>query len=958
MMNIKQIRLDSFGPYENWMFQSGPNGVQLVYGANESGKTSLLEGMRALLFGGKHKKYGYVNGSLELDKDGIAYHLGRQNKNLDFYSPGGPNLKDEPNQLWWHGLDKKTYNRIFGLTLDDLQGVDVLNEVDVRARFFGAEGGEQLGNVVKTIEMSANDLLVASASGKRRINVLIEQLQENKARLSALSAHEEQYVELQQALRASEDTEAEIQNQIKEWQDYREGVEMVLRAWDTYRRSEEARQHMQRFTPPETLNRDAFLGIDEGLREARQSMQMWLDKEEALKPENFDPNSPFTMYGQDIEDLIQQGAQWEQLRRECEEGDAYIAKVKEQLDFSRGLQSAWRKDESVPTDVNWFEGERLSKRLRTAKDQLLYWQGQDPALQVEAKSSESEAVVKDSSVESDKTGVVNNWAHQELEAVIADIADLEAQIGEEGSTRKAALPVWLQRIGGIGAVVGVLLSLAGLIALESALYSVGGIVLLILGLGLFWYGWRLRHIDNADLSRWMRELDRLQQRKAYLETQLDIPLPKESSNVPNLETAAIEQRYNEEGKQLQANYDKALAEWQAWIPEGAAKSLNEDDFFSMKHEYDQYYEQLRTIEGYEKRLEEHKESLRVIEDQAVTLWYNLGIEAPVSPTELKRIYNQYKNFQQQMIRWEQKESQRKSYRMEYDNWHRKEKELLLEQKALLEKSGLSGANEYRQKLIDEDQYKQWATIYKQSQVQLELLTPEGENKDLFYRRLREGNKDNWNDELVHADQELGARKDAMANLYEKRGQIVEAMRALGSDQEQREAIQQRKELESELESALEDWATQVVIGHCMERAQQSYEEESQPKMLELASQYINRLTNGTYTLDMWGLQDGLALLNERGDRLPISRWSSGLADQVYLALRLALAKVFSYQVDALPIILDDILVRFDENRQKGALELLAELGQQQQIWLFTCQQQVYYMGQAISGIDTHILQRA
>ena len=455
----------------------------------------------------------------------------------------------------------------------------------------------------------------------------------------------------------------------------------------------------------------------------------------------------------------------------------------------------------------------------------------------------------------------------------------------------------------------------------------------------------------------MRELERLQQRKSYLETQLDAPLPV-ASDVPNLETAAIEQRYNDEGKQLQANYEKALAEWQAWIPEGAAKSLDEDDFFSMKHEFDQYYEQLRTIEGYEKRLDEHKESLRVIEDQAVTLWYNLGVEAPVSPTELKRIYNQYKNFQQQMIRWEQKESQRKSYRMEYDNWHRKEKELLLEQKALLEKSGLSGANEYRQKLIDEDQFKQWETIYKQSQVQLDLLTPDGENKDLFYRRLREGNKENWTDELAHADQELNARKDAMANLYEKRGQIVEAMRALGSDQEQREAIQQRQELESELESALEDWATQVVIAHCMERAQQSYEEESQPKMLELASQYIKRLTNGAYTFDMWGLQDGLALLNERGKRLPIHHWSSGLADQVYLALRLALAKVFSYQVDALPIILDDILVRFDEERQKSALELLAELGEHQQIWLFTCQQQVYYMGQAIAGIDTHILQRA
>ena len=953
MMNIKQIRLDSFGPYENWMFKAGSSGVQLIYGANESGKTSLLEGMRSLLFGGKHKKYGYVSGSLEIDKEGKIYHLGRQHKKLDFYSPGEPSLKEEPNQLWWHGLDKKTYNRIFGLTLEDLQGVDILNEVDVRARFFGAEGGEQLGDLVKSIETNANDLLVASTSGKRRINVLIDQLQENKARLSALSEHETQYVELQQTLHASEDTEAEIKNQIKEWQEYREGVEMVLRAWDTYRRSEEARHHMQQFIAPDTLDRNTFLSIDEGLREARQNMQLWLDKEEALKPENFDPNSPFTTHGQDIEDLIQQGAKWEQLRRECEEGEAYIAKVKEQLEFSKGLQSSWRKDESVPSDVNWFEGERLSKRLRTAKDQLLYWQSQAPSLQKESKISESRTTVPSSEGAS-----VNEWAHQELQTVISDIVDLESRIGENGDTRMASMPVWLQRIGGIGAVIGVLMSLAGLIALESVLYSIGGIILLILGLGLFWYGWRLRHVDDSDIARWMRELDRLQQRKAYLETQLNTPLSVMSSDVPNLETAAIEQRYKEEGQQLQANYEKALAEWQAWIPDGAAKSLDEEDFFSMKHEYDQYYEQLRTIEGYEKRLEEHKESLRVIEDQAVTLWYNLGIEAPVSPTELKRVYNQYKNFQQQMIRWEQKESQRKSYRMEYDNWHRKEKELLLEQKALLEKSGLSGANEYRQKLIDEDQFKQWETIYKQSQVQLDLLTPNGENKDLFYRRLREGNKENWTDELAHADQELGARKDAMANLYEKRGQIVEAMRALGTDQEQREVIQQRQQLESELESALEDWATQVVISHCMERAQESYEEESQPKMLELASQYIKQLTNGIYTFGMWGLQDGLALLNERGDRLSMSHWSSGLADQVYLALRLALAKVFSFQVDALPIILDDILVRFDEDRQKSALELLAELGKHQQIWLFTCQQQVYYMGQAISGIDTHILQRA
>ena len=90
-------------------------------------------------------------------------------------------------------------------------------------------------------------------------------------------------------------------------------------------------------------------------------------------------DSPFGTYGQDIEDLIQQGAKWEQLRRECEEGDAYIHKVREQLEYSRKMYSAWRDDEPMAEDVNWFEGERLASRLRTAKDQLLHWQDRKPA---------------------------------------------------------------------------------------------------------------------------------------------------------------------------------------------------------------------------------------------------------------------------------------------------------------------------------------------------------------------------------------------------------------------------------------------------------------------------------------------------------------------------------------------------------------------------------------------------
>ena len=58
-------------------------------------------------------------------------------------------------------------------------------------------------------------------------------------------------------------------------------------------------------------------------------------------------------------------------------------------------------------------------------------------------------------------------------------------------------------------------------------------------------------------------------------------------------------------------------------------------------------------------------------------------------------------------------------------------------------------------------------------MQLDLLAPDAENKDLFYRRLREGNKDNWLDELAHSEREMASIEDKLATLYERRGQIVE-----------------------------------------------------------------------------------------------------------------------------------------------------------------------------------------
>jgi len=77
-----------------------------------------------------------------------------------------------------------------------------------------------------------------------------------------------------------------------------------------------------------------------------------------------------------------------------------------------------------------------------------------------------------------------------------------------------------------------------------------------------------------------------------------------------------------------------------------------------------------------------------------------------------------------------------------------------------------------------------------------------------------------------------------------------------------------------------------------------------------------------------------------GEKLTTSELSEGTADQVFLALRLAaVAELHAERVaagqQALPLVLDDILMTFDEERTASALQVLAHLAPGLQVIIFT-----------------------
>ena len=68
--------------------------------------------------------------------------------------------------------------------------------------------------------------------------------------------------------------------------------------------------------------------------------------------------------------------------------------------------------------------------------------------------------------------------------------------------------------------------------------------------------------------------------------------------------------------------------------------------------------------------------------------------------------------------------------------------------------------------------------------------------------------------------------------------------------------------------------------------------------------------------------------------------SLGTRQQLYLSLRIALLLTATNVGRALPVLCDDILVNFDDERRAQAATALAELAQHRQVILFTCHSDV------------------
>lgn len=293
----------------------------------------------------------------------------------------------------------------------------------------------------------------------------------------------------------------------------------------------------------------------------------------------------------------------------------------------------------------------------------------------------------------------------------------------------------------------------------------------------------------------------------------------------------------------------------------------------------------------------------------------------------------------------------KSLEEEQERLHDRLDRILDAERHLLQAGGAENGEEFLRKGADAARYEELDRSIRQWNLLL-FGTLEQEKTDEIEAVLRTCDEDELVQRAEWAKRIKAEVEAKRVELQEKRGRLLQEMESLESRGLEGDLLQQLAQKKSQLGDALDKYAVMAVCHELIARVRKIYEEERQPAVLQAASNYLQQMTGGTYRriLMKMGNQE---LLAEHAEHGPIGSayLSRGAAEQLYLAMRLALSDAVSGHM-RLPILLDDLFVNFDHTRMTGALSVIHNVTAQHQVIMMTCHDHVVKAAQnKIAGVQ-------
>ncbi|MCY8461724.1 AAA family ATPase [Bacillus spizizenii] len=944
-LRIKSLHIYQYGKFSNQTFHFSASPVQLIYGLNEAGKTTMMSFIESMLFGfPKTKKYepktgGVYGGVLEAEHPEYgAVKIERTKgtaEKLRVYTEKGEVKQGDFLKQLFQGTDRALYKAIYSFDVFGLQEIhafnrDKIGEFLLFSSLFGAEAVSKLDSKLT----KESERLYKPNGRNPQLNQELETLKQLGAKLKTAEAEEAGYHQLLEEKRTLEARLAAAETELKEAAEHIRTIEGAIELKPLLNEKAVLEQAMAQYPeqagqfPADGLHQlekyESHLHPKSAQLEALRVKMAELDKQmqklnpdkEMLAKETLiqELSAAFHVYQSYGEQLAAIQAQLRQSSAQAAAGLEQLNKTDENelLNMNSSYDYEWQLQQAVQQYVQARDRKRqLDETFELARQEL-----EDAEKAVHAASS----------------AILENNERKDKEAALKAYDEAQGQYQEQAKLREQLRFFERQQAKQKKVVIA-----AGMLFIVLFLLLRQWIPAISIGAALIVY-WLVsgKKTPSSGKSRGMRQpMTNITPAEAEAHREA---LWEDDRNKQHLITqrAVLQQK--------EAAYERVIQQFEQWEADMAPAFTQVESFMKelgfkedpsflldayslmkdVKKEVKKKHE--LTIEA--GRLKKHRRTF----EERVSMLHPANESQNISISDA--LHTLRKNVERE------KEIAKQKKAIETDIHYTKEQLLELEQEIqyfevqieqLFAAAAAKDRNEFCAIADINRQLKDTENKLHHINAQLEGGQPEelklADSNTLSELKNKQLVENERKERLAEEIQQL---RSQIALLFVKQEQLEAS--GLVSDLKLQTEMQKER-----VKETAKKWASIQMIKRVIRNKLERHKKVELPRLLETAGAFFRPLTDGSYkTIYFSETDDSIMVMHCDGTVYHADELSQGTCEQLYTAIRFALA-VTRQDGSGLPFQLDDSFVHFDQERLKRVLDVLYDLSEGgRQILYFTC----------------------
>ena len=880
-MQIREIHIDGFGIFADKHITGLTSGINVIYGPNEFGKTTLLDFIRRVLFGFPHKSastnpYPPVYGGTHRGR--LVCEL-RSGENITISRMAGTHGgkvtistrsgelsgQDSLDNILGH-ITNTFYENVYAISLDELQEASSLQGSDIRNRIYGA--GLGLGNIslsdIQGEFIKQSETIYKQRGAVQKIPSLYKEIRDLEEEISEIQKGLEEYADMLKQRDSLIEKVKGIGGEINGFELEQRSLEHKKNLYPTYINLCDAEsqlselEELPHFTEEvsgklEEKKRD-LQGLEKQIKEASNSMKELESKGKGL------------VYN---EQIIEQEASVISLQKSS---NSYKSALEDIPSRKRGRNESAEiiRRKIAQIGEGWTE---------------------------EAIRNFTLTHVQKDTMNSYKTG---------LDDAERNVRSAEDKLGQHRETKLAAAPggfkgpafykyavYCMAGFGLVGGVWGVVSSQWGLAGLSATILIIGALVSLNI-----WRGNQIKLMDP-------------------LEKKFDGRLREAESEYERLDDKW-------RGFLRGINFDESLS------PDGALEVARAiEDIQSELSSRDELDDRIR-------RMQATIDNVKGLHDKVALCFDRSEISGDIGANIdiFVQCLDAAKNTKRDK---ENLGRQIEELTTKIDKLEKEREKAKSDIQWYISSLGASDEEDFRAKHKVFEERRDLGVKISESKKIIQTEIGGGSHYDSFIKSISATNPEEIEFQLGQTSEKIEGLKAELEHKNQAIGELRTKIEQLSSSEDLLVCQSQIELKKQQLYDYSREWVKLQIPLFALEKAISKYENTRQPGVIKAAKRIFSTITDGAYTAIIKPVDsDELHIMDSSGVSKSVVEMSRGTKEQLYLAMRLGLIGEYEIRSEPMPIITDDILVNFDDDRGPLAIKALEEFSRDRQIIVLTC----------------------